>query len=167
MTKKQLVALTMLIGFSLITASCTLIQSPLEETENFVLDKDIPTQDSTSVEDNVETPPETKTEEDQESNSSLEGREVDEEALPFPVVEDAYDIEDFFGTYTYLTDMSVDQVTDFYRTEMEAAGYVTSAEAIVANGTIFNFKKKGSIVTMNVFENDDGSVLIRYVEGNP
>ena len=165
MTKKLFLAIILLIGISLISTSCTLIRSPMDEAENIVEQLEIPTLDSSDVEDIVETLPESITEEDQ--GASVEGREFNEESYPFPVVEDAYDFDDFFGTYTYLTDMPVDQVTDFYRTEMEAAGYETSAEAKIANGTIFNFKKDGSIVTMNVLENDDGSVLVRYVEGNP
>lgn len=165
MTKKLFLAIILLIGISLISTSCTLFRGPLNQAENLVDEKDIPTLDSSVVGDIIETLPESIAEEEQRESDSFEGSEVDEEALPFPVVEDAYDIEDFFGTYTYLTNMPVDQVTDFYRKEMETAGYETAAEARVADGTIFNFKKEDSIVTMNVFENDDGSVLVRYVEG--
>jgi hypothetical protein len=165
-TKPKTFVLFLLIGISLLLMSCedsgNTMSSKVNQPVDAESNKD---NEPVIVEDNTESQP--KPQEDSQDSASLDAEEIQREDFPIPVVEDAYEFEDFFGRYTYLTDLPIDQVIDFYRTEMQSLGYEMSAEAMVANGTIFNFKKQGSIVTMNVLNNDDGSVTVRYVEGNP
>lgn len=165
MTKTKFLVIFLLIGISLLLMSCGNSGSTTGSEANQPADVESNQENEPVVDENDSSHPESQ--EESQNSGSLEAEEIEGEEFPIPVVEDTYDFEDFYGRYTYLTDLPVDQVTDFYRAEMQSLDYEISAEAKVPNGIIFNFKKEGILVTMNIIENDDGSVTVRYVEGNP
>lgn len=87
--------------------------------------------------------------------------------LPFPVVDDAFNIEEKYGNFNYQTNLSVEDASEFYRLEMQALGYEIGEDVYTGTGTIFSFERSDSIVTMNVIQNDHGGVTINYAERTP
>ena len=154
-----LVAMIMVgvISFSCSTLINNSISSPIENEES----------ENNAVPAGEDAAPSGKETSEESSGSSIEAQEAETGDLPFPFVEDAYEIEDFFGTYTYLTNMPFDEVAEFYRTEMDNLGYGLEAKVNTGDSFVFSFVKEGSLVTMNIIDNKDGSVLVRYAEVSP
>jgi hypothetical protein len=103
----------------------------------------------------------------QNSEMQSDGEDDENFDLPFPVVDDAFNIEEQYGNYRYQTNLSVEDASEFYRVEMQALGYEIAEDVYTGTGTIFSFERSDSIVTMNVIQNDQGSVTVNYAERNP
>ena len=165
MTINRRLILTALLILGTITLSCNTLSGLFGDNASATQEIQGPEDNNTdTAENNAGAPAD---EGSANEGSNIEAQEAETADLPFPYVEDAYEVEDFFGTYTYLTDLPLEEVADFYRAEMTALGYELEAEAFTGDAYIFSFSQEGSLVTMNVIENADGSVLVRYAEASP
>ena len=165
MTNKRRPIWTALLLIGILSLSCSTLTGLFGNNASATQEIQYPEENNTdTAENNVGAPAD---EGSANEGSSIEAQEAETADLPFPYVEDAYDVEDFFGTYTYLTDLPLEEVADFYRAEMNALGYEIKAEAFTGDAYVFSFSQEGSLVTMNVIEEADGSVLVRYAEASP
>jgi hypothetical protein len=93
--------------------------------------------------------------------------EVEQEDYPILVVDDAHEFEDFFGLYTYLSDKPLEDVADFYRSEMTVQGYEIEGDVKTSDAIILSLTNGEEIVTINILDNGDGTVTIRYADATP
>ena len=149
----------------ILTISCSTFTSTFGDNASATQEIQGPENNNTDTAGNSASAPADEGSDNQGGN--IEAQEAQTADLPFPYVEDAYEVEDFFGAYTYLTDLPLEEVADFYRSEMTDLGYEIEAEAFTGDAYVFSFFQDGSLVTMNVVENADGTVMVRYAEASP
>ena len=89
----------------------------------------------------------------------------EEATFEYPVMDDAYETASIPGLTSYKTQYSFNEVVNFYRTAMEAAGWTITQEFVSAPGAIFMFTKESSNVQVSI--SDEGSsVAIGIIEMN-
>ncbi|MBW8010357.1 MAG: hypothetical protein FVQ83_03825 [Chloroflexi bacterium] len=77
----------------------------------------------------------------------------------FPVLDDAYDINTFPGFYSYSTNYSFDDVVDFYKTEMAAAGWDLGDELLLAPLATLSFSMDGRSAEIMIFDGGEGILV--------
>ncbi|HKJ27187.1 MAG TPA: hypothetical protein VJ965_06095 [Anaerolineales bacterium] len=121
-----------------------------------------------NVEDSEPAEMDESTENDQTANED-DGSSDDSSQGDYPilVVEDAYDFEDYFGLYSYNSNKPLEEVAEFYRTEMIAQGYDLQNDVKTFDAVILSLEGAGEIVTINIVDNGDGTVTVRYADATP
>lgn len=75
--------------------------------------------------------------------------------IPFPVMEDAYNITAVFGLYSYETEYNTDQVVEFYLQELPALGWALSGDPDTDSPSFYiNFLKDGEELQILVSEGE-------------
>ena len=101
--------------------------------------------------------PTVESEPDSEVETSVE--------IPYPLLEDARNLDDFFGLYSYTTDFSVAEIVEFYKQELPALDFTLSNEVVGADFAILKFDPPDDHpITLNVITNDQGEREVRLTE---
>ena len=90
-----------------------------------------------------------------------------EVVIPYPVTDDAQDLEDFFGLYSYTSAYSVEEIVEFYTQELEALGYVKDSQVAGTSMAVLQFTTDTKIMTINITEDDAGRFSVKLTEGEP
>jgi len=111
------------------------------------------------------TPILSETAEQTPTTAAEEETESIEDVIPLPVMDDASDAEDFFGTYSYVTSYSVQEIVDFYKSELSALGMTLSSDTVGSDFAVLQFDQEGDIpLTLNVVTNDAGLREVRLTD---
>ncbi len=82
-----------------------------------------------------------------------------------PVLSDAADLFSVAGITTYTTNFGIDEIVEFYKSEMEAAGWSLDLESTFGNSATLSFVRDGSTVSVIVAEDEStGSFTILLTE---
>lgn len=88
-----------------------------------------------------------------------------DEVIPFPIMDDAADAEDFFGLYSYVTGYSVQEIVEFYQEELTAMGMTLSSETVGSDFAVLQFDRADDHpLTLNVITNDAGLREVRLAD---
>ena len=78
-----------------------------------------------------------------------------------PTLSDAADFFSMSGVTTYMTNFGLDEVVDFYKTEMEAEGWTLESEFDLEVAFTLTFERDGSSVSIFISEDESsGSVAV-------
>jgi hypothetical protein len=80
----------------------------------------------------------------------------------YPMLADATNVNSFGDVLSYDTATVFDDVVEFYKTEMVAAGYTLDSEFATAPTALLTFSKDGQNVTVSVVESPttDGLTVV-------
>jgi hypothetical protein len=81
------------------------------------------------------------------------------EDIPFPIMDDAFNITGAFGLYGYETSYSFDEVIEFYREEMALLGFALDSELVAAPTALMQFSNDSGTVVVTVGEDETGTGL--------
>jgi len=94
------------------------------------------------------------------------GESSDAEKIPYPIMDDAEDVEDFFGLYSYKTEYSVEDVVSFYIDHLESEGYSLTADTHTSTFAVMQFKKDSKIITLNVSDAGGGQNEVKLADAD-
>jgi hypothetical protein len=77
----------------------------------------------------------------------------------YPILTDATDVNSFGDILSYNTVTPFDEVVDFYKSEMAAAGYTLDSDFAAEPTALLTYSKDGENVTVSVVENPSGDGL--------
>ncbi|MFZ0547679.1 MAG: hypothetical protein WAM60_19690, partial [Candidatus Promineifilaceae bacterium] len=78
----------------------------------------------------------------------------------FPLLDDASNVNSFGDILTYNTSNAFDDIVEFYKTEMVAAGYTLTNDFSSPPTALLSFEKDGQEVTVSVAENPSGDGFV-------
>jgi len=86
-------------------------------------------------------------------------------ATDLPVVSDAIDLSAFGGITSYSSNLSFDEVVDFYHTEMAAAGWTVDQEFTIGTANNLTFSLDDAIVLVTIEEDSGtGQITVLIIE---
>lgn len=95
----------------------------------------------------------------------LEGCDQTPTEVNYPVTEDAYELFSIFGTISYKTDLPLEEVVQFYKDEMAAAGWTLSEEFSVGPFAALNFSgESGTVQVTLALDEDTQTVEVGIIE---
>jgi hypothetical protein len=137
-------------------------EAPIDVEPTQAMATEAPAEDP--VEDPTDVPEVEPTEEPAEEEPTEAPPEID---VPFPLPDDARNVMEMSGVVNFQTDLSLEEVAEFYRQEITAMGYVEyEATTVISEKTVnlvFNDPAGGeSIVVQSIPLDDATNVSIRY-----
>lgn len=78
----------------------------------------------------------------------------------FPLLDDATNVNSFGDLVTYNTSATYDEIVEFYKTEMVAAGYELTSDFSSPPTAFLTFEREGEEVTVSVAENTSGGGFV-------
>jgi hypothetical protein len=84
----------------------------------------------------------------------------------YPTMADATEVSSFAGFYSYSSASSMDEVVAFYQLEMPAAGYTSTGEDTIFEGTLatLNYEKDGETVSITITPVDGSTQVLIITE---
>jgi hypothetical protein len=88
------------------------------------------------------------------------------EDTEFPILEDATNVNSLAGLVSYNTNTTYEDIVEFYKTEMEAAGYTLTSDFSTPPTAFLTFELDGQEVTVSVAENPaGGGFVVTIIKG--
>lgn len=86
-------------------------------------------------------------------------------ATDLPIVSDAFELNTIFGITSYKSNLSSEEIVEFYRSEMAAAGWILDSEIAAGTSVMMSYSLEGETALITVDEDTDSDArMVSIIE---